>query len=80
MGIKGAPSWFQQMIGDVVLAGLIHNCCELYLDDVIIYGETLEEYLANLEKVLDRFLEHNIIVSPKKKVQIVDAVKRAPDM
>ena len=75
MGIKGAPSWFQQMIGDVVLAGLLHNCCELYIDDVIIYGETFEEYMANLEKVLDRFLEHNIIVSPKKCKFLMSSVE-----
>ena len=66
MGIKGAPSWFQQMIGDIVLTNLLHICCELYIDDVIIYGDTLEEFVENLTKVLDRFKEFGIIVSPKK--------------
>ena len=65
MGIKGAPPWFQQMIGKV-LSGLLHHCCELYIDDVIIFGETFEEFLMNLKQVLDRFRDHGIIVSPKK--------------
>ena len=70
MGIKGAPSWFQQQIGDTVLGGLIHQICELYIDDVIIYGETYEEYLENIEKVLTRFAEYNITVRSIKKVYL----------
>ena len=51
MGIKGAPPWFQQMIGKV-LTGLLYVCCELYIDDVIIYGETFQEFLENLKKYI----------------------------
>ena len=66
MGLKGAPSWFQQQLETKVLGGLIHTICELYIDDLIIYADTYEEYLANLEAVLLRFKQHNITVSPKK--------------
>ena len=75
MGIKGAPSWFQQQIGDTVLGGLIHQICELYIDDVIIYGETYEEYLENIERVLTRFAEYNITVSPKKCKFLMDSIE-----
>ena len=40
MGLKGAPSHFQQQIQTVVLNGLVGNICELYIDDVIIFGQT----------------------------------------
>jgi hypothetical protein len=66
MGLKGAPSWFQQQLETKVLGGLIHTICELYIDDLIIYADTYEEYLANLEAVLLRFKQHNITVSLKK--------------
>jgi transposase InsO family protein len=66
MGLKGAPSWFQQQLETKVLGGLIHQICELYIDDLIIYADTFEEYLENIRKVLERFKAHNITVSPKK--------------
>jgi hypothetical protein len=66
MGLKGAPSWFQQQLETKVLGGLIHQICELYIDDLIIYADTFEEYLDDIRKVLERFKAHNITVSPKK--------------
>ena len=66
MGLKGAPSWFQQQLETKVLAGLIHNICEIYIDDIIVFADTYEEYLANIEAVLARFKQYNITVSPKK--------------
>ena len=66
MGLKGAPSWFQQQLETKVLGGLIHQICELYIDDLIIYADTFEEYIENIRKVLERFKAHNITVSPKK--------------
>jgi hypothetical protein len=41
MGLKGAPSYFQREIAHTVLGGLLG---ELYLDDLIIYGESEEEF------------------------------------
>ena len=38
-----------------VLAGLDGHCCMVYLDDILILGETFEENLSNLQAVLDRF-------------------------
>ncbi len=66
MGLKGAPSYFQFMIATVVLAGLLYICCELYIDDVIVYGKNEDEFLDNLEKVLQRLQERNVSLNPKK--------------
>ena len=75
MGIKGAPSWFQQQIETKVLGGLIHHICELYIDDVIVYADTYEQYVENLTKVLDRFREYGITISPKKCKFLVDKIE-----
>ena len=65
-GLKTAPSYFQEKIASDVLAGLLHFCCESYIDDVIVYGCTEAELLANLRKVLERLHQHNIKLNPKK--------------
>ncbi len=38
----------------------------MYLDDVIVYGSTEEEFLDNLKRVFQRFQEFNITLNPKK--------------
>jgi hypothetical protein len=65
-GLKGAPPYFQQCIARIVLKDLLYNICELYIDDVIIYGTTEEEFLANCRTVFKRFEDYNIVVKPSK--------------
>ena len=48
MGLKGAPAHFQQQMASTVLGSLLYDICEIYLDDVIIYGETEEEFTKML--------------------------------
>jgi hypothetical protein len=65
MGPKGGGSYFMQMI-QRVLTGLLYTICEVYLDDVLVYGDTEEEFLANLDKVFARFAEYGITLHPDK--------------
>ena len=60
MGPKGGGSYFMQMI-QRVLTGLLYTICEVYLDDVLVYGDTEEEFLANLDKVFARFLPNTAL-------------------
>ncbi|XP_075760826.1 interferon-induced GTP-binding protein Mx1-like [Pelodiscus sinensis] len=52
-GISGAPATFQRLmektVGDMNLLEVL-----VYLDDLIVFGKTLEEHEARLMKVLDR--------------------------
>jgi hypothetical protein len=68
MGLKGAGSYFQQMLVSVVLAGLVLTICEVYLDDVITYGETPKELLERLRRIWLKFRQYKITLSPKKLV------------
>ena len=36
---------------------------ELYMDDITIYGGTFKEFLANLETVLHRGIEKNLVLN-----------------
>ncbi len=47
-GLTGAPATFSKLM-DKVLDGLIGRRCLVYLDDIIIYGSTFEETLANFK-------------------------------
>ena len=66
MGLKGAAPWFQGILAMVVLLGLIYVACELYIDDLLIFGNTEEEFCSNLDLVLTRLGEYNITVNPDK--------------
>jgi len=66
MGLKGAPSYFQQMMAAVVLVNLIYTICEIYIDDVIIYAQTEDEFLGRMEQVFARFRKHRLTFNPEK--------------
>lgn len=66
MGLKGAGQYFQRVMSSTVLAGLIYDICELYIDDVLISGENELSYLTNVKSVFQRFREFGVVVHPKK--------------
>ena len=53
-GPMNTPSYFQQQLAHIFLAGLLYLICELYIDDLIAHGETNDEFLKNLHKVFLR--------------------------
>ena len=66
MGLKSAPSYFQQQMGQTVLGGLMYHILELYLDDIIVFGTSEDEYVANLRQVFDRLTKFGITLNPNK--------------
>ena len=66
MGLKGAASYFQKMLTTEVLIGLLYVVCELYIDDIIVYASTEEDFVRNLTAVFERLQSHNITLNPDK--------------
>ena len=66
MGLKGAGPWFQQILAGIVLIGLIYHICELYIDDLMIFGQTDDEFCDRLDQCLTKLEKHNVIVNPDK--------------
>jgi hypothetical protein len=64
-GLCNALATFQRVVLGV-FADLIHDCVEVYMDDFTVYGNTFEEALSNLEKVLIRCQESNLSLSHEK--------------
>lgn len=64
-GITGAPATFQRLmektVGDMNLLEVL-----VYLDDLIVFGRTLEEHEERLIKVLDRLREAGLKISLDK--------------
>ena len=51
-GLKNAPSTFQRVMEEV-LKSVIGVCCEVYIDDIIIYSETEAQHAAHVKQVFD---------------------------
>ena len=67
-GLKGAPAYFQKLMSSIVLLSLIYIILEVYIDDIIIYGETEEEIVYNTLLVFQRFRHYKLKLHPKKCV------------
>lgn len=64
-GLKNAPATFQRLM-DRALKGLIGKCCFVYLDDIIIFGQTIQEHNTNLAIILQQLTELNLKLQPEK--------------
>lgn len=64
-GIKVHPGIFQRNV-DKTLAELRFKMVIAYIDDLVLYAETLEELIENLKIVLTRLREAGYILSPIK--------------
>lgn len=64
-GVKGGPATFQRLMNHV-LSGLNGMKCFVYLDDVVIYGVSLEDHNKRLIDILSRFRKYNLKLQPSK--------------
>ena len=65
MGLLSSANYFQNMMAEYVLHGLIYIICEVYIDDLLIYGRTEDEFLRNVKNVFERLREYNVTLNPK---------------
>jgi hypothetical protein len=64
-GLCNAPTTFQRVVLGIFF-DLIHDCVEVYMDDFTVYGNTFDEAINNLRKVLERCQETNLSLSHEK--------------
>ncbi len=64
-GLTNAPSHFQSSMLQV-LEGLVFTACLLYVDDILVFGDSKEEFIANLSEVLKRLSKHKLRLGAKK--------------
>ena len=62
-GLASAPATFERLM-ERVLAGLQWKSCLVYLDDVIVFGDSFETHFSRLCLILD-YLEFLLILKAK---------------
>ena len=65
MGITNAAPTFQRNM-EVMLNDLLWKVCIIYINDIIIFGNDFDEHLKNIDIVLGRMEEFNMLAKPKK--------------
>jgi hypothetical protein len=56
---------FQRLV-DIVLAGLNHGMCLVYLDDIVVYSKTVVEHIGRLRSMFGRLREARLKLKPSK--------------
>ncbi|CAG2221979.1 Retrovirus-related Pol polyprotein from transposon 412,Retrovirus-related Pol polyprotein from transposon 297 [Mytilus edulis] len=64
-GLCCAAQTFERLM-ETVLAGLQWEVCLVYLDDIIVFGKTLDDMLVNLRTVFDRLKSAGLKLKAKK--------------
>ena len=60
-----APATFQRCMLNI-FSDLVECIMEVYMDDITIHGENFEECLINLETILHRCIEKNLVLNWEK--------------
>ena len=63
-GLTNAPANFQRTM-DMAFSDMI-DYTDIYVDDIVVYYESLEDHLVHLRQVLQRLREHQLFVKLKK--------------
>ena len=89
-GLKNAPSAFQRLMQEI-LRKFSRKKVIIYIDDILIMGDNLEDHLRLVEEVLQTLREHGLKVKPgkchwvKEKVQYLghmigrDGIEKSPE-
>ena len=64
-GLCNAPATFERLM-ETVLAGLNWQICLIYLDDIIVHGESFEAMLTNVDSVLCILQDAGLKLKPRK--------------
>ena len=73
-GLANAPATFQSMMNEV-LREFLDQEVVVYIDDVLIYSENLEQHIKLVKKVLKKLAEYNLAVAAHKSTFHVPEVE-----
>ena len=61
-GLCNAPATFQRCMLSI-FSDMVERIMEVFMDDITIYEGTFEECLVNLETVLNRCIENDLVLN-----------------
>ena len=65
-GLTNSPATFQTMMNDIFCDLIMEGVVVVYLDDILIFTETLEEHRRITRRVLKLLQEHKLFLKPDK--------------
>ncbi|EDR02067.1 reverse transcriptase-RNase H-integrase [Laccaria bicolor S238N-H82] len=65
MGLKNAPAIHQRRV-TLALRQYIGKICHIYLDDIVIWSNTIEEHVSNVQTILQALHDARLYVNPDK--------------
>ncbi|GKT24632.1 hypothetical protein ADUPG1_012796, partial [Aduncisulcus paluster] len=64
-GCKNSPTFFQMQMSRA-FRDLRGKCCHIFIDDIVIFGKTIPEFIENLTRVMQRIMDLNLRVKGPK--------------
>ncbi|XDV25876.1 hypothetical protein PO909_029709 [Leuciscus waleckii] len=64
-GLSNSPAVFQSFINDV-FRDMLHRHVIVYIDDILIYSDTLEDHVQHVRAVLQRLLQYQLYAKIEK--------------
>ena len=64
-GLVNATATFMRLM-NLVLSGLQFEQCVCYLDDILVFADSLESHFERLEEILKRLLQAGLKIRPDK--------------
>ena len=64
-GLKNGPASFQRLM-DQVLGEMKWKCSMVYIDDIIVYSDTVDQHFQHLEELFQRLRANGITLNPEK--------------
>jgi len=64
-GLTNAPAAFQQFV-NLVFADMLDVCVVVYLDNILVYSDNMEDHTKHVWEVLWRLRQHKLYAKPKK--------------
>lgn len=63
MGFRNSPAYVQRFMDKLLKP---YDFCRAFIDDIVIYSDTIEEHEAHLREIFELFRSKNITISPNK--------------
>ncbi|EEQ81308.1 hypothetical protein NCER_102322 [Vairimorpha ceranae BRL01] len=73
-GFKNSFAIFQRAM-QLILKDLLGACCVVYIDDILICGESIEEHNFNLTKVIARIKKYRLEENIEKRIERTESIK-----
>src|SRR4051812_43188503 len=61
-GLCNAPATFQRCMM-AIFSDFCEKICEVFMDDFSVYGSSFDDFLSNLDRVLQRCEETNLVLN-----------------